>query len=155
MIPLYIFDLDGTLADISHRLHFIRRPKGEHPDWDGFFAACAEDKPLWPAISTLHALLKSGSDVRIWTGRSAVVMNETVAWLQRVIGDEFDPDELELCMRLDGDRRPDWALKKGWLESLPEFDRRRLVAVFEDRDSVVRMWRESGVTCYQVAPGDF
>lgn len=34
-------------------------------------------------------------------------------------------------------------------------DRARLVAVFDDRSSVVTMWREHGVTCFQVAPGDF
>ena len=39
-------------------------------------------------------------------------------------------------------------------EMRPE-DRARLVAVFEDRKRVVDMWRENGVTCYQVAPGDF
>jgi hypothetical protein len=34
--PLAVFDLDGVLADVRHRLHFLdRRPK----DWDGFFAA--------------------------------------------------------------------------------------------------------------------
>ncbi|WP_435575134.1 hypothetical protein [Burkholderia plantarii] len=34
-------------------------------------------------------------------------------------------------------------------------DRRRIVAVFDDRDSVVAMWRDAGVTCFQVAPGEF
>jgi len=34
---IYIFDIDGTLADVSHRLHYIT---GETKDWDAFFAAC-------------------------------------------------------------------------------------------------------------------
>lgn len=34
-------------------------------------------------------------------------------------------------------------------------DRDRLVAVFDDRARVVRMWRKAGITCFQVAPGDF
>jgi len=29
-----IFDLDGTLCDITHRLHFI---EGDNKDWDGFY----------------------------------------------------------------------------------------------------------------------
>jgi hypothetical protein len=34
-------------------------------------------------------------------------------------------------------------------------DRQRLVAAFDDRDRVVQMWRAAGVTCFQVAPGEF
>jgi FMN phosphatase YigB (HAD superfamily) len=32
---IYIFDIDGTLADISHRLHFIQQ---EPKDWRGFYS---------------------------------------------------------------------------------------------------------------------
>lgn len=42
MRPLYIFDLDGTLALIEHRLHFIQGPK---KDWRGFFGAVGDDSP--------------------------------------------------------------------------------------------------------------
>lgn len=31
--PLYIFDLDGTLADAEHRIHFIRRPACPFCGW--------------------------------------------------------------------------------------------------------------------------
>ena len=51
--PLYIFDLDGTLALIEHRLHFIQGPE---KDWRGFFAAVGDDKPNLPVIRTLQAL---------------------------------------------------------------------------------------------------
>jgi len=34
-------------------------------------------------------------------------------------------------------------------------DKSRLVAVFDDRDRVVKMWRDVGVTCFQVADGEF
>jgi hypothetical protein len=30
--PLYIFDLDGTLALIQHRRHFVERERGKQ-DW--------------------------------------------------------------------------------------------------------------------------
>lgn len=31
----------------------------------------------------------------------------------------------------------------------------RVTAVFDDRQQVVDMWREIGLTCCQVAPGNF
>ena len=34
--PLAVFDLDGTLADVRHRLHHI---EGRRRDWDAFFSA--------------------------------------------------------------------------------------------------------------------
>lgn len=179
MTPLYIFDLDGTLALIEHRRHLVETricqvcdgsgvadPDGARtdcpacdgrgsnkPDWRLFYAACVYDKPNWPVISTMNALLKSGADVQIWSGRSAEVMNETLAWLQRFF--EVDAEEVGLCMRREGDFTPDEVLKRSWLEALNEFDRRRLVAVFDDRQKVVDMWRANGVACFQVAPGDF
>lgn len=180
MTPLYIFDLDGTLALIEHRRRLVQHRncvpcagtgrilateqpssdcpwcdgKGKFaPDWRRFYAACVDDEPNWPVISTMNALLKSGADVQIWSGRSSEVMNQTLAWLQRFF--EADAEELGLCMRREGDFTPDDELKRSWLEALNEYDRRRLVAVFDDRQKVVDMWRSHGVACFQVAPGDF
>lgn len=39
----YIFDIDGTIADLSHRLpHIQKEPK----DWDAFFGCVADDAPM-------------------------------------------------------------------------------------------------------------
>lgn len=164
--PLYIFDLDGTLALCEHRRHLL--DDASDPDrWSKFFLACVRDGPNWPVISTLHALMRNGADVWIWSGRSGEVMNLTLDWLHRyfdqvdarpvVQGD--DPaawhEGIELCMRRAGDFTPDEVLKEVWLHAMNEFDRRRLVAVFDDRDKVVAMWRRNGVACFQVAPGGF
>lgn len=58
-------------------------------------------------------------------------------------------------MRQAGDYTADDVLKKQWLDAMLIDDRRRLVAVFDDRDRVVQMWRNAGVTCFQVASGEF
>ena len=201
MTPLYIFDLDGTLALIDHRRHLVERDScstcrgvrvvkrepvqvdprpvpdrhgqpvylpvmdtcptcegsgKQKPNWPAFFRACVDDAPNWPVIATMHALLKSGADVQIWSGRSAEVMNETLTWLHRwVFGGDIDADEVQLVMRREGDFTPDEQLKAGWHDALSELDRRRLVAVFDDRQKVVDMWRSKGVACFQVAPGEF
>ena len=162
MTPLYIFDLDGTLALIEHRLHFIQQtPK----DWRSFFAACGDDEPNVPVIRTLQALRASGAEIWIWSGRSDECKSTTVAWLTEHGCLESNQIRFRLArpfgsperfrMRKAGDHRDDVAVKSEWLAEIepPEF--KRLVAVFDDRTRVVQMWRDAGVPCFQVAPGKF
>lgn len=143
----YIFDLDGTLADITHRLHYIT---GVEKDWDAFFAACEDDAPIGPTMMLLDSILANGLGVEIWTGRSSAVREQTERWLNKhgVYG-------VKVVMREEGDHRHDTVIKKEWLDALPGICRAKIAAVFEDRASVVKMWRDSGLVCYQVAPGDF
>ena len=58
-------------------------------------------------------------------------------------------------MRPANDFTEDHLLKESWLHNMLLEDRERLVAVFDDRKRVVDMWRANGVTCFQVAPGEF
>jgi hypothetical protein len=57
-------------------------------------------------------------------------------------------------MRKYGDYRKDYVVKREIYEQLiaPDYD---ILCVLDDRNSVVDMWREIGLTCLQVAPGDF
>jgi hypothetical protein len=142
---LVVFDLDGTLALCEHRRHFVERPVGEK-DWDAFFDACGQDEPNMPVIMTLFALEAAGFKPEIWSGRIERVWSETEQWL-KVAG----LDHLPLKMRPMDDRRPDTVLKKSWLDAAPQ----KPMMTFDDRDSVVAMWRENGIVCAQVAPGDF
>lgn len=140
-----VFDLDGTLALNEHRQHFVERPVGEK-DWTAFFEACDKDKPNNPVIEVLHALEKKGHVVEIWSGRTDTVIEKTVLWLAK-----NDIGHVPLKMRPAKDRRPDTVLKKEWLDrAIPAPD-----LVFDDRNSVVKMWRENGIACAQVAEGDF
>ena len=140
-----IFDLDGTLALTDHRAHYLNRPSGEK-DWRAFYAACDKDDPCHPILRTLLALWSTGADVEIWSGRSKEVADKTAAWLSaNGIG------HIPIKMREVGDHRPDTVLKAEWLDEcgyLPAL-------VFEDRSSMVAMWRERGIVCCQVAPGEF
>ena len=47
----------------------------------------------------------------------------------------------------------DSALKQMWLDTL--IDKDDVFAVFDDRQQVVDMWRSNGLTCFQVADGNF
>lgn len=152
MKPLYIFDLDGTLALIEHRRHFV---EGERKDWAAFYAACDQDVPNKPVIATMNRLHQANAEVWIFSGRSDEVRYKTVRWLLTHTNlTDWDANTC-LHMRRADDYTPDDVLKKRWLYDMLTDDRQRLVAVFEDRDRMVKMWRANGVPCFQVAIGDF
>ena len=154
MKPLYIFDLDGTIALIEHRRDVILDKEDKHR-WERFYQLCDKDSPNLPVIQTMEQLRQAGADVWLFSGRSAEVREKTVRWLaEHTSFMTFDLNEI-LVMRDIGDSTPDDVLKKQWLDNMLIDDRKRLVAVFEDRDRVVKMWRDNGVMCFQVAEGDF
>lgn len=139
------FDLDGTLANIEHRLHYIQnKPK----DWPAFFLACVDDAPIPSMIDVCRAMIIAGHAVDIWSGRSDVVRAQTEAWLNK-----YAIGYRSLYMRKDGDYRKDCIVKAEWLNALMHVGRPELA--FDDRQQVVDMWREHGIRCCQVAKGDF
>ena len=144
-----IFDLDGTLALIDHRRHFV-----EHPakDWDAFYKACVDDKPNIPIVQLIIDLYwHRGYYIEIWSGRSDIVKQETVEWLEK-----YFIRYHALVMRKEGDYTPDEKLKEKWIdERFTEYRKIRPTLAFDDRDKVVAMWRRRGITCCQVAEGDF
>lgn len=142
---LVVFDLDGTIALNGHRSHFVERPVGEK-DWTSFFDACDKDAPNAPVITTLLALFGAGCNVEIWSGRTDRVRAKTEKWLA-----ENGLGHIRLQMRKEHDHTPDHILKKQWLDE----SSMRPFMVFDDRDSVVAMWRENDIACFQVAPGAF
>lgn len=134
-----IFDLDGTIANIDHRTHFVR---GGNHDWDAFFAACVDDSGVDHVIKTFHAHVQAGHKVRIWSARSDVVRTQTENWLSDM---GIDPWYLQ-HMRAAGDSTPDVELKRYWLNQ--EYERPDLV--YDDRQRVVDFWRAEGIPCFQV-----
>lgn len=158
---LYVFDLDGTLCDISHRLKYIRNNNGTrlaHPNWEKFFKECVNDEPLSGTIEILKSLQRCGKQVCICSGRSDEVQAETMEWLQL---QGIDIIRLILVMRKDGDYRSDITVKDELLTNVLKILNNEYEGItwnpiiFEDRKQVVDMWRNKGFTCYQVAPGEF
>jgi phosphoglycolate phosphatase-like HAD superfamily hydrolase len=142
------FDLDGTLADITHRLPLIRGT-AKDKDWPAFYRACVFDKPVPTLITLYQNLLDAGHRMEIWSGRSDIVRTETENWLAKHGIKRYSA----LRMRTDGDYRADDIVKAEWLEELGEAQWPALA--FDDRARVVQMWRAHGILCAQVAPGAF
>ena len=152
----YIFDLDGTLADIRKRLSLAN--KGEEMDWSEFFNPdyIKYDKPKDDVINMARIIYEEGFNVVIFSGRLDTTREKTIEWL-----DNHSVDYHALIMRPQAtdEFTNDAVLKERWLEEL--VDTRLsghmglIWGVYDDRNQVVDMWRSKGLTCYQVAKGDF
>lgn len=148
-----LVDLDGTMALMNGRGPF---------EWD----RVGEDLPNQPVVG-LVALIDDHArrsmdyysegptpEIIFMSGRDEVCRCETAAWLER-LGFRVDQfNGAKLFMRPEGDMRADRVVK---LELFDEFIRHNydVQFVLDDRDQVVDMWRSLGLTCLQVAPGNF
>lgn len=155
--PLYICDIDGTVANLVHRLHYIDRTP---PDWNSFYEACSDDEPIPNIIKIIRMLLAQDAEIWLFTGRmdSGLVKEKTLDWLSKhVTHGHLSVAGLQnrVVMRPLDDYRADDIIKLEMLNNMLLCDRNRLVAVFDDRQRVVDMWRANGLICMQVAPGDF
>lgn len=152
MVKYVVVDLDGTVADCTHRLHFIN---GETKDWKGFYEACKDDKPIMSIIDMVRALNERYYNVIFLTGRSELARNVTQEWLQANNLWNYD----DLIMRPLEDYRQDSVVK---LEMLNDYirtnlndDKEAIGFILEDRATVVKSFRDAGFKVLQVAEGDF
>ena len=145
--PWVIFDLDGTLANIDHRIKHIQTPGNK--DWDKFNSIMDDDE-VQPDIRELHRMVfDHGYNIAIVTGRSSQYAKGTIKWLL-----ENNIPYNELHMREEGDFSSDYKVKqKIYDECFKVY--RKVVFVVEDRDRVVKMWRDNGLTCLQCKEGDY
>ena len=143
-----IFDLDGTLALIDSRRELSIGDDGKM-DWSKFFDPDMVDldDPNTPVI-TMANLLSNTHRIWILSGRSDVTQQATIDWL-----DKNNVTYDHLVMRpQDHLYMPDNDLKQMWLDNIGKDN---VAMVFDDRQQVVDMWRSNGLTCFQVADGDF
>jgi phosphoglycolate phosphatase-like HAD superfamily hydrolase len=123
--PLAVFDIDGVLADVTHRLHHLqRRPK----NWHGFFADAIHDPPLADGLRLATEAARDCEVVYV-TGRPEACRRDTVAWLR-----QHGLPQGTLSMRAQRDRRPAKLAKPQLLKRLAAG---RTVAVVVDDDLAV------------------
>lgn len=141
-----IFDIDGTLANIEHRLHHI---EGDKKDWDGFHKECHLDTTYPKIIEMTHIMRDAGYRIVMCTGRGEQNRQATEKWLV-----ENEIPCVLLLMRAEGNFESDFIIKRRMVGYLIE-EGHDIHYAFEDRDRVVEMYREIGITCFQVKKGDY
>ena len=134
-----ICDLDGTLALLQDR--------------NPYDPTSGDDLLNYPIANILQVydnqtLFKV--DLLLLTGREEKYRDHTKMWLTGHNITHYS----ELFMRTTGDRRKDFIIKSEMYNKNIK-DKYDVLFVLEDRDQVVKMWREVGLTCLQVAYGDF
>lgn len=149
---IYLFDIDGTLANIEHRLHFIQQEK---PDWTAFYNDAASDSPIWEIVTVARCLQSEGQRIFMSTGRAESIRELTMTWLRK-----YRIPVEALYMRQNGDHREDFEVKSDIIDHIfsdqPQgVPYNKLAAAFEDRQQVVDMYRARGLRVCQVAPGKF
>lgn len=135
--PLAFVDIDGVVADVRHRLHFIeRRPR----DWDGFFDAAVDDPAHAEGIALVETL-RTDHEIVYLTGRPVRLAPATERWLA-----EHGVGGHRLIMRPERDRRPAATVK---LELLRQIAGERRVAVVVDDDTdVIHTMRNAGIPTF-------
>lgn len=132
----YVWDIDGTLALMNGRSPYD-------------YTQVSTDIPNHNITMIARLIAQSGLPMILVSGREDFCMQETMDWLKN----NSIPFNA-LYMRKSGDYRNDSEIKKEIYETIlkPKYN---VLAVFDDRNRVVDMWRSLGLTTLQVAYGYF
>jgi len=141
---MVIFDVDGTIADCQHRVKYAR---GEEKDWGKFFSLVHLDVPITENIEKLKEYVQDNKRVILLSARSEVCREQTEKWMI-----DNDIPFFHLIMRRTGDHREDVDVKRGILNKYFA-DRTKILKVYDDRPSVIRMWRDEGLDVVDVGSG--
>lgn len=141
-----IIDLDGTLCDITHRLHILSEPKKK---WAEFHALLVDDIPNLAISIIMRAIRGYGVRIALCTGRPEEYRDETMDWLRK---HAIDWDRL--LMRPEGNYQSDDLVKPA-LAADAGLTKDNVLFIMEDRDKMVRMWRQLGFVCFQVQEGAY
>lgn len=142
-------DIDGTLALLNGR--------------DPYDAStCENDLPNIPVIETLKSFYQRGYHIIFCSGREDKYKEQTQRFIEKFVRvsyadglEKFDkPIAYRLFMRKTLDFRKDSVIKEEIFRNHIE-NKYNVLLVLDDRDQVVQGWRELGLTCFQVAPGNF
>ncbi len=142
-----IVDIDGTLADIEHRVHYLQsKPK---KNWKSFYQEVDKDIVNPWCLEIIMSMKASGYQIILLTGREEICKEKTLKWLE----DNKIPYDL-LYMRPLNDFRADDVIKCEIYYN--EIEKKfQTLFVLEDRKTVVEMWRKEGITCLQCEWGEF
>ena len=150
-----IFDIDGTLLNIQHRVHFLHL---NPPDWESFNCSMKGDHPITEMVEPLRMVGNDKQTRLIFcSGRSegsrSITENQIASILEQISHEE-NSKKINLYLRAANDFREDTLVKSDLYDQMI-VDGFQPKMVFEDRASVVEMWRARGLRCLQVAEANF
>ena len=145
---IIICDIDGTIANIDHRLHYV---KGEKKDWKGFFSQMHLDTVREDVLKMLWDYQEAGHQIIFVSARPEDYKDSTNEWLRNNVFDRGVSYE-GLIMRRSGDKRDDVEVKGDIYHQLFK-GKYEIEAVIDDRPKVIRMWKLNNLNVHDVGPG--
>ena len=146
-VKLYVFDIDGTMANIDHRKHHLVT-KGNKKNWEPFFREQRKDTPHWPVFDVMKALTLTGNKCIVVTGRMEQHRQDSFEWINEHHDLPFPNDDL--YMRANGDHTDDdelkWNIVQKILKDNPDYE---LAALFDDRHRIIDKFRSEGVYTFE------
>lgn len=138
-----ICDLDGTLSLL-----------GDRGPYD--YSRVSEDTVNEAVRYILDLIGKTGTRIIFMSGREQVdgCYDDTKAWIEKHLGYLFNGHGIVLHMREKGDMRKDSVVKKELFDKYVR-DKYNVLLALDDRDQVVKLWRDMGIPTFQVNYGDF
>jgi len=140
----YIFDVDGTLANVDPYLHYVR---GSDRDYDAFHEASVDALPNFEVVQMLNEAFFDQMHVLIVTSRKEKYRGLTSYWLAK-----NDISHHALYMRKDDDNRPDYEVKKDILFSIKKHW--NVFHAVDDNPNVIRLWEEHGIPTTKIGTWD-
>lgn len=141
-----IVDVDGTIADLTHRLHHVQ---GGSRNWEAFFGLMHLDEPIQPIIDLANTVFHSGKcKVLHVSGRPDSHRRMTSDWFAK-----HGVRTHGLYMRKVGDYRQDAIIKLEILAQLiaEGYD---IQLAIDDRPQVIAAWRSRGILTLACKPED-
>lgn len=138
-----IFDMDGTLADVSGIRHYLI-PKNHRKDFDSFHRESVDAPPHGHVVNAAHVAHMLGLSVLVVTARKHMWRHQTAWWLA-MHGVHSDA----LYMRGNDDNRKDFEVKRDILQQIRA--RFEPIHAWDDNPSIVRLWESEGIPCTVVA----
>ena len=137
-----IFDMDGTLCNVSGIRHYVRKP---NRDFDSFHKASILCPPNENVVDAVWREYSLGRRIAIVSGRKEKYRDVTRTWL---IKHQIPHDGL--FMRENKDGRKDVEVKREILRDLRTYY--EVVAAYDDNSSIIELWQSEGIDTV-IVPG--
>jgi beta-phosphoglucomutase-like phosphatase (HAD superfamily) len=144
-----IFDMDGTLADVSSIRHHLtkfdetKRTVVKH--FNRFHAESVSVPPHNHVANAAHIAHMLGHKILIVTARKHMWRHHTAWWLAM----HNIPSDM-LMMRGNEDNRKDYEVKKDMLETIRQAY--NVIHAWDDNPNIIKLWTEEGIPT-TVVPG--
>jgi phosphoglycolate phosphatase-like HAD superfamily hydrolase len=140
----YIFDVDGTLANVDPYLHHVR---GSNRDYDAFHEASIDALPNVEVVEMLNNAVADQHAILIVTSRKDKWRGLTSMWLAK-----NNLRSHALFMRSDEDNRPDYEVKRDILHKIN--NHWKVLHAVDDNPNVIRLWEDNQIPTTKIGTWD-